>query len=716
MSEADSRGEQGHSKEAEEVEFLPLGVRVKGLRTLVIGGGRVGSRKVHTLLDAGAQVTVVSPKIDDDLRALHDNGALTWIRDGYHVRYLRTADLVIAATADRTLNRQIARDAEARRVLYCLTSSGQDSRVIFPAVHREGPVTIAVHTNGKECTQSRWLRDRLAAVLRSEGLPPRLVAFGTDRRSLTHEQFEALAEAEKRLTLEDFGGSELLILSTCYRWVAWFISANPRAQRARILELIEENGGPSLRQNLQALGTRYDTGAVHHLLEVASGIASPLRGETEIVGQLRSAADRWLPNDGPLRHLVCWAFSAQKRVRRAAPALEGRSWRSVVEAALRRLTADATAPRVAIIGCGNLGEAVARSLHPDVKVVAFSRRIAEGVPWCEELGLRLREPPELAATLASVDALFIASDGPDWWREEAAAAARNGLPILDLTGDHPWHRAGEECFGLTDVASVTLSVEEAIDLAGARREAFVHAVEWEAERRTQLPLKGSIRVACRGSELSVIQTRGVVDLLRRLAPDARFVMTECSSPGDRDRETPLTEVTNGDFFTRDLDEALLTGAVDVAVHSAKDLPESLPGGLKVAALTPAFAPWDCIVTREGARLDELSVDARIGTSSVRRRWQLLHLRADVTPVEIRGNVPDRIEQLDRGDYDALVLAVAGLVRLGLEERIAQVLSTTQFPPEPGQGALAVVIREDDLELAKLVEPLDLGDREGLPWA
>ncbi|MGI5817112.1 MAG: hydroxymethylbilane synthase [Armatimonadota bacterium] len=696
--------------------YLPLGVRVAGLRVVVVGGGRVGSRKARTLLEAGAWVTVVSPQIDEGLERLLHRERLIWLEEGYTTEHIRHADFVVAATPDRSLNRQIGRDAEEARILYCLASPGRESRVIFPATHEEGPVTIAVHTNGAECTQSRWLRDRLATVLRSEGLPPRIVAFGVDRRSLRPEQFEALRQVESALKPDDFDAGEVLILSTCQRWEVYFISAAPRTFRARILSLIETNGGPRLAHNLQTLDSRYDTRAVHHLLEVASGLDSPLRGESEIVGQLRSAAEKWLPTDGPLRHLICWCLSAHKRVRDAAPALEGRSWSSVVVAALERLTAEVAEPSVAVIGCGRLSEALARKLSPKAELVPFSRRGPDDVPWCKEFGVRVRLRTELPGALRSVDAVVIASDGPDWWREEVARAARGGLPVLDLSGDHAWHDAGPRCYGLTGVASVPLTLAEAVHLSRAREAAFERAVEWEADRRPTLPLGERVRVACRDSRLSLVQTDWLVGLLRDLAPHVEFATHTFASPGDRDRKTPLPEVTSGDFFTRDLDEALLTGAADIGVHSAKDLPDDLPAGLKVAALTPAFAPWDCVVTRDGQTLSELPEGARIGTSSERRRRQLAHLRADLTAAEIRGNVPDRIAQLDLGHYDALVLAAAGLLRLGLEERIAQILPEAQCPPEPGQGALAVVIREDDLELAKLLEPLDLGDREGLPWA
>ena len=220
----------------------------------------------------------------------------------------------------------------------------------------------------------------------------------------------------------------------------------------------------------------------------------------------------------------------------------------------------------------------------------------------------------------------------------------------------------------------------------------------------------------RSSELSRIQISEVLDFMNALSPGSAFEVTSMDAPCDRDKSTPLAEVREDDFFTRDLDSALLDGRIDLAIHSAKDLPERIPDGLCVAALTPVFAPWECLVARDGCSLFDLPNGAKVGTSSVRRRRGLSELRPDLVATDIRGNVPDRVKQLDDGGYDALVLAAAGLVRLGMQDRISQVFSLEEFPPEAGQGALALVVREDDAELRRLLEPMDLGDKRMLPWA
>ena len=150
----------------------------------------------------------------------------------------------------------------------------------------------------------------------------------------------------------------------------------------------------------------------------------------------------------------------------------------------------------------------------------------------------------------------------------------------------------------------------------------------------------------------------------------------------------------------------MAGRIDAAVHSLKDLPLTLPPRLRIAAVLERDEPRDALVSRSGKPLDGLPQGARIGTSSLRRRSQLLHQRRDLMVLEIRGNVDTRLRKLDEGPYDAIVLAACGLIRLGLEERITEYLNFSQMLPEPGQGALAVEARADDDETVRLLSILE----------
>ena len=186
--------------------------------------------------------------------------------------------------------------------------------------------------------------------------------------------------------------------------------------------------------------------------------------------------------------------------------------------------------------------------------------------------------------------------------------------------------------------------------------------------------------------------------------------------GDAFLKAPLAEIGGKGLFVKEIEQALLDKRIDIAVHSTKDLPSQLRPGLAVAAVTPSFVSNECLVGRNGASLDELPINARVGVSSERRREGILRLRPDLCVLPIRGNVEERIAQVDAGKFEAVVLAAVGLLRLGLEHRISQWFTTNDFPPPPGQGSLALIVRDDNPELTNLLKPLDLGERAHLQWA
>lgn len=167
----------------------------------------------------------------------------------------------------------------------------------------------------------------------------------------------------------------------------------------------------------------------------------------------------------------------------------------------------------------------------------------------------------------------------------------------------------------------------------------------------------------------------------------RFEVFYFDTTGDIDKTTPISNIEGSNFFTDAVDKALLERKIDLAVHSAKDLPDKLPDGITVAFMTESIYPHDVLVGK-------LPFGAGVGASSKRRKEQLKEYRPDLQILDIRGNIEERLEKLDRGEYDAIVVAGAGLIRLGLENRIAQVLP---FKPHSLQGRLAVTVREDDYE-------------------
>lgn len=710
-----SSGSRGN-EDAKRRRYLPLGICMAGVKCLVVGGGRVGARKALTLSRAGARVTVVSPGVTKRLEGPIERGEVRWERVEYSPSTLEGFFLVVAATSGPALNLRIARDAEARNLLSCVVSPGRLSRVIFPAMHVEGGITVAVHSDGRDCAQSKKVRDKIAAVLgNGGGPPPELALFGARRSDLPPGVFESLKDGLRDVARED----GILLLSTCHRQECYFLSSMPRAVFHDIFRSIQNRRGILLESYRDRLTLKLGVRAYHHLLRVALGLDSPLRGETDIIGQVREAMARWLPANSPLREVFNSFFLEQKKIRREEGlAARGKNWSAAALDLLESRLSPLRGRCVLLFGCGRLGEALAgRLLKRGVTLHPFSKRAGTGdVHWCGRLGLVPRCPEALTDFLQDADAVVLATDIDE--DQRALIHERmdgDGLVLIDLSGIGVGSGDGR-AFGLAEVARLPLSGVDACRIASAEKRAVMEALQWHGREKGQAPLQKIIRVGGRSSLLSRSQINEVLDYLKVLSPGDVSRPFFIDAPCDRDKTTPIPMVREDDFFTRDLDEALMQGRIDLAVHSAKDLSSQLSGGLYVAAVTPPLAPWECLVTRGPLTLDSLPKGARIGTSSDRRRRRLEELRPDLSPYDIRGNVPERLAQMDMGRFDGLLLAAAGLIRLNLRDRISQVFPLRTFPPAPGQGALALVVRKEDKDLRRFLEPLDLGSREGLPWA
>ncbi len=215
-------------------------------------------------------------------------------------------------------------------------------------------------------------------------------------------------------------------------------------------------------------------------------------------------------------------------------------------------------------------------------------------------------------------------------------------------------------------------------------------------------------VATRGSLLALTQTRWVVAQLQQVHPDTTFELQIFKTSGDSSQAAgiPLSQVGGKGLFTKELEEALLSGQADIAVHSLKDMPTDLPAGLILGCVPPREDPRDVVITTGGRTLEELPAGARVGTSSLRRTAQLRHYRPDLLFVPVRGNVDTRLRKVQTGEYDAVVMAAAGLHRAGFADRIVQYLEPTVCLPAVGQGALAIEVRAGDETVGRLVTALD----------
>lgn len=216
-----------------------------------------------------------------------------------------------------------------------------------------------------------------------------------------------------------------------------------------------------------------------------------------------------------------------------------------------------------------------------------------------------------------------------------------------------------------------------------------------------------LTVATRGGALAIAQTEYVVATLKKIHPGIEIDIKQVTTTGDRDRRTALWNLKDTGFFTSQLEDVLTAGQADFAVHSFKDLPTAEREDLTVAAVFDRNFVEDCLVCASPIdSIEELPKGAKMGTSSLRRAAQLRHLRSDLEPTPIRGNVHTRLKKLETDDFDAVLLARAGLKRLGLADRISLVFDPNEFIPASAQGALAIQTRAEDIETNKLIAAID----------
>ncbi|MEN6336308.1 MAG: hydroxymethylbilane synthase, partial [Phycisphaerales bacterium] len=227
----------------------------------------------------------------------------------------------------------------------------------------------------------------------------------------------------------------------------------------------------------------------------------------------------------------------------------------------------------------------------------------------------------------------------------------------------------------------------------------------------------SLTVATRRGELAIAQTRLVIAALQARHSGIEIRVKEITSAGDRDRKTALWDLKDTGFFTSQLEDALLAGEADLAVHSFKDLPTHERKGLAITAICDRKWPEDCLLAKHPVgSLLELPKSAKVGTSSLRRAAQLRRVRPDLELVALRGNVQTRINKLRSTDLDAIILARAGLERLGLADAISMIFDPKEFIPAPAQGSLAIQTRSDDERVVEIVRSIDDGLSRALALA
>ena len=219
-------------------------------------------------------------------------------------------------------------------------------------------------------------------------------------------------------------------------------------------------------------------------------------------------------------------------------------------------------------------------------------------------------------------------------------------------------------------------------------------------------MKNKIIIGTRGSQLALWQANFIKSEIERHFEKITVDLQIIKTTGDRITDRPLAMVGGKGLFVKEIENALLNHEIDLAVHSMKDMPGELPDGLIIGAVPQRENPYDVLISKDNIRLADYPTGARVGTSSLRRASQIKHIRPDVTISSIRGNLDTRIKKLKSGDYDAIVLAAAGLRRLGQEEEITEYLDEQSMIPAVGQGALCIECRENDPDIAGIMDALN----------
>jgi len=215
-----------------------------------------------------------------------------------------------------------------------------------------------------------------------------------------------------------------------------------------------------------------------------------------------------------------------------------------------------------------------------------------------------------------------------------------------------------------------------------------------------------LRLGTRGSKLAQWQAQAVAQQLKDYYPDLEVEIVIIKTVGDKILDVALSRIGDKGLFTKELEKALLDGDIDIAVHSLKDLPSQLGEGLKLAAVLPREHPGDVLISRSGLKYHELPVGSLVGTSSLRRTAQIKATRPDIQVVDIRGNVETRIKKMEEQQLDGIILAYAGVKRLGLEKWITDKLNFDVMLPATGQGVIAIETRDPDTQISGLLEPIN----------
>ncbi|MFQ5866899.1 MAG: glutamyl-tRNA reductase [bacterium] len=558
-----------------------------------------------------------------------------------------------------------------------------------------------------------------------------LILIGISHKTAPLKIRERFAFSRKRLgealskLLEMESIDEAVILSTCNRVEIYTCINDMEMGQVELRNFLVNYHHLEENRNSKYLYLLKDKEAIKHLFRVASGLDSQVIGENQILGQVKSAylqAKEMGTTNGLFNRLFQKASAVGKLVRTKTRISQGNL--SIGKVALKMLEEfwqRLTGKKILIIGTGKIGELVTKYLKDrEVSGVFIANRTYENACLlASKVGGKAVRFDRLKEELKEADIVISATASPHLIikREiisEIMELRRKTLVIMDLAlprdvDPEVKNVSNVILYNLDDLNSIIESNHKQRKEEAKRAEKIV---EEETEKfvdnfgRSSMPhINSIIRIGTRPSPLALKQVGEIIALLKRINPHQKFEIIEIETTGDGDKETPLEKLEGTDFFTREIEQALINREIDLAVHSAKDLPESIPNGLTIAAISESVDSYDVLVSKRNLKLDELPYRARIGTSSLRRKTQLQAYRNDFKIVDIRGNIEERLRKLDNSDLDAIVIAAIGLVRLGLEKRIVQRIPFDILQPHPLQGSLALEIREKDERTKEIVKKI-----------
>lgn len=558
-----------------------------------------------------------------------------------------------------------------------------------------------------------------------------LVVIGINHKTAPVEIREKFSFSSKqivevnRLLKEQGILSENVVLSTCNRMEIYAVAAGADDDLGSVKDFLGRYHNLRLTDYKSMFYVYRDKEAIEHLFRVASGLDSMVIGEMEILGQVKKAyqdARESRSTGKVLNRLFEKAFNTAKKIR--TDTFVGHGAVSVSSAAIRlarKILGELNDKVALIIGAGIIAEQLAMYLKKNgIKDILVANRTLEKAKiLTEKFSATAVTFDEFRDRLTDVDIVITSTAAAHCIIHQddiiglMPKRKQNPLFIIDLAVPRDVEEEVNKIDNvyLYNIDDLQKIIEQNISLRKDELDTCNRIIAgslesfmgwWAKEKNMMFK---TLIIGSRASKLAQVQANLIKDLLKKRYPDLAIEIKMIKTSGDKIPDVALDKIGDKGLFTKEIEEALLAGQIDLAVHSLKDLPVETAAGLKIAAVTKREDLRDILVSAQGHDLKSLAQKSRVGTSSLRRRAQLLHLRPDLQIMDLRGNLDTRIQKLNNGFYDAIVLAFAGVKRLGLALSMS-VISLEEFLPQACQGALGVQIRQDRTDIEELTKILD----------